>query len=90
MDVKCSAFLGDFFMKSEAVAIRDQRTNIRVVEVKSDAENSEKILGLFEENREDEVFLPRTNNSAKTSSANLFIFSLILTLLFNFCQFMKT
>ena len=46
--MKCSAILGDFFMKSDKIVLTDKRTNIRVVEVKSDSEESGNILGLFD------------------------------------------
>ena len=75
-------------MKSETVVVMDKRTNVRMVEVKSENvhEESEKILGLFEDNsfREEEIFLGGTNaNYKKYLSTNLFIISIILTLLSN-------
>ena len=47
--MKCLAILGDFFMKSDEIVLQDKRTNIRVVEVKSDSEETGKILGLFDD-----------------------------------------
>ena len=81
--VKCSAILGDFFMKSDQIVLLDKRTNIRVVEVKSETEEREKTLGLFDEDsfREEEILSTRTNTSFKTYPVNWFIFSLFLTLL---------
>ena len=96
VELKCTAMLGDFFMKSEIFTARDARTNFRTVEVKSDAlnvVNSEKTLGLFEDNFVDEeVFLTRAQNNFSPSfqARNLYIFSLILTLVLNFCQVGKT
>ena len=82
-------------MKSETVVITDKRTNVRMIEVKSENihEESEKIMGLFEDNsyREEEIFLVGTNsNYKKFLSTNLFSLSLILTLLSNLCQFSQT
>ena len=50
VSLKCSAILGDFFMKSDSITIQDKRTNFRMVEVKSEniQEESEKILSLFQ------------------------------------------
>ena len=95
VELKCSAILGDFFMKSETVTTRDKRTNFRTVEVKSDAlnDNGEKLLGLFEDNSfgDEEIFLTRAqNNFASSAQAKCYIFSLILTLVSNFCQLGKT
>ena len=78
--VKCSAILGDFFMKSDQIVLLDKRTNIRVVEVKSESEESEKIIGLLTE----------TNTSFKTTPQNLFIFSLFSTLISKLCQLGET
>ena len=49
-------------MKSDEIVLQDKRTNIRVVEVKSDSEESGKILGLFDDDsyREEEIFSTRT------------------------------
>ena len=94
VELKCSAILGDFFMRSETVTLQDKRTNVRMVEVKSD--KSEKLLGLFEDNsyREEEIFLTRTSSGGSiythTATTNFLIFPLILTLLLNFCQFTET
>jgi hypothetical protein len=90
--VKCSAILGDFFMKSDEIVLQDKRTNIRVVEVKSDSEESGKILGLFDDDsyREEEIFSTRTNSSFKSTHENLFIFSLFLTLTSKLWQFGET
>lgn len=90
--VKCSAILGDFFMKSDEIVLTDKRTNIRVVEVKSDSEESGKILGLFDDDsyREEEIFSTRTNSSFNTTHENLFIFSLFLTLTSKLWQFGET
>ena len=87
--MKCSAILGDFFMKSDEIVIQDKRTNIRVVEVKSDSEESGKILGLFDDDsyREEEIFLTRTNSSFKTNPELWFIFSLFFTLTSKLYQF---
>ena len=54
--LKCSAILGDFFLKSDQIVLEDRRTNIRVIEVKS--EKSEKILGRIEDDpyREDDIY----------------------------------
>ena len=69
-------------MKSDEIVLQDKRTNIRVVEVKSDSEESGKILGLFDDDsyREEEIFSTRTKSSFKTTRKNLFIFSLFLSL----------
>ena len=91
--MKCSAILGDFFMKSDEIVLPDKRTNIRVVEVKSDrTEESGKILGLFDDDsyREEEIFSTRTNSSFKTTPENWFIFSLFLTLTSKLWQFGET
>ena len=90
--MKCSAILGDFFMKSDEIVLTDKRTNIRVVEVKSDSEESGKILGLFDDDsyREEEIFSTRTNSSFNTTHENLFIFSLFLTLTSKLWQFGET
>ena len=90
--MKCSAILGDFFMKSDEIVLPDKRTNIRVVEVKSDSEESGKILGLFDDDsyREEEIFSTRTNSSFKTTPENWFIFSLFLTLTSKLWQFGET
>ena len=87
MVVKCSAILGDFFMKSDQIALLDKRTNIRGVDVKSESEENANILGLFDEDsyREDGISLTRTNTSFKTTPENLFIFSLFLTLISKLC-----
>ena len=82
-------------MKSERVVIRDKMTKVRMIVVKSEEvqEESEKTLGLFDDNsyREEEIFLAGTNGSYKTfQPTNLFILALILTLLLNFCQFSQT
>ena len=95
VELKCSAILGDFFMKSETVVVMDKRTNVRMVEVKSENvhEESEKILGLFEDNsfREEEIFLGGSNaNCKKYLSTKLFIISIILTLLSNFRRLSQT
>ena len=83
MVVKCSAILGDFFMKSDQIVLLDKRTNIRVVEVKSESEKSEKRLGLFDEDsyREDQIISRRTNTSFKTTSETWLICSLYLSLI---------
>ena len=78
--MKCSAILGDFFMKSDQIVLLDKRTNIRVVEVKSESEESEKIIALLTE----------TNTSFKTTPQNLFIFSLFSTLISKLCQLGET
>ena len=90
--VKCSAILGDFFMKSDQIVLLDKRTNIRVVEVKRESEKSEKRLGLFDEDsyREDQIISRRTNTSFKTTPENLFIFSLFSTLISKLCQLGET
>ena len=81
-------------MRSETVTLQDKRTNVRMVEVKSD--KSEKLLGLFEDNsyREEEIFLTSTSSGGSiythTATTNFRIFPLILTLLLNFCQFTET
>ena len=87
MVVKCSAILGDFFMKSDQIVLLDKRTNIRGVDVKSESEENANILGLFDEDsyREDGISLTRTNTSFKTTPENLFIFSLFLTLISQLC-----
>ena len=82
-------------MKSDSITIQDKRTNFRMIEVKSEniQEESEKILSLFDDNsyREDEIFLTRTNSKSITSiSESLLTFTIILTLLLNFCQFGET
>ena len=63
-----------------------------MVEVKSDKiqEESEKTLGLFDDNsfREEEIFV--TSYAPSQTTTNLFIFPLILTLLLNFCQLSET
>ena len=70
-------------MKSDQIVLLDKRTNIRVVEGESESEESEKILGLFDENsyRKDEISLTRTNISFKTTQENWLIFSIFLTLI---------
>ena len=70
-------------MKSDQIVLLDKRTNIRVVEVKSESEEREKILGLFDEDsyREDDILLSRTNISSKIAPVTWLIFSLFLTLL---------
>ena len=90
--VKCSAILEDFFMKSDERVVQDKRTKIRVVEVKSESEESEKILGLFDDNlhREDTMFPTRTNSSFELTQVNYFIFSIVLTLTSNLWQFGET
>ena len=87
MVVKCSAILGDFFLKSDQIVLLDKRTNIRGVDVKSESEENANILGLFDEDsyREDGISLTRTNTSFKTTPENLFIFSLFLTLISKLC-----
>ena len=82
-------------MKSQTVVITDKRTNVRMVEVKSENihEESEKIMGLFEDNpyREEEIFIVGNNaNYEEFLSTNLFSLSLILTLLLNLCQLSQT
>lgn len=82
-------------MKSETVVVTDKRTNVRMIEVKSENvhEESEKILGLFEDNsfREEEIFLGGTNaNQKKYLSTKLFSISIILTLLSNFTRLSQT
>ena len=79
-------------MKSDEIVLQDKRTNIRVVEVKSDSEESGKILSLFYDDsyREEEIFSTRTNSSFKTTHENLFIFSLFLTLTSKLWQFGET
>ena len=67
-------------MKSDQIVLLDKRTNIRVVEVKSESEESEKIIGLLTE----------TNTSFKTTPQNLFIFSLFSTLISKLCQLGET
>ena len=49
-------------MKSDEIVLQDKRTNIRVVEVKIDNEESGHILGLFYDDsyREEEIFSTRT------------------------------
>ena len=90
--VKCSAILGDFFMKSDQTVLLDKRTNIRVVEVKSESEESEKTLGLFDEdsNREKKIFSTRISSSFKTTSENWLIFSLFSTLISKLWQLGET
>ena len=90
--VKCSAILGDFFMKSDQIVLLDKRTNIRVVEVKSESEESEKTLGLFDEdsNRENKIFSTRISSSFKTTSENWLIFSLFSTLISKLWQLGET
>ena len=68
-------------MKSDQIVLLDKRTNIRVDESEGEIEESEKMLGLFDENsyREDEILLTRTNISFKTAPENWLIFSLFLT-----------
>ena len=59
----------------------------------SSSEESEKIMGLFEDNsyREEEIFLVGTNaNYKKFLSTNLLSLSLILTLLLNLFQLSQT
>ena len=92
MVVKCSAILGDFFMKSDQIVLLDKRTNIRVVEVKSESEESEKTLGLFDEdsNREKKIFSTRISSSFKTTSENWLIFSLFSTLISKLWQLGET
>ena len=78
-------------MKSDEIVIRDKRTNIRVVEVKS--EENEKILGLFDDDtyREDASFFIRTNNSSfETNPTNCLILSLLLTAASPYWQFGQT
>ena len=69
-------------MKSDERVVQDKRTKIRVVEVKSESEESEKILGLFDDDsyREDKMFSTRTNSSFESTQVNYFIFSIVLTL----------
>ena len=67
-------------MKSDQIVLLDKRTNIRVVEVKSESEESEKIIALLTE----------TNTSFKTTPQNLFIFSLFSTLISKLCQLGET
>ena len=91
LELKCTAILGNFFIKSESVLIRDKTTKVRMVEVKSEKVHggSEKTLGLFDDNsyREDEIFLSGTNNSFQIyQTKNLFILAIIITLLVNFRQ----
>ena len=90
--MKCSAILGDFFMKSDQIVLLDKRTNIRVVEVKSESEESEKTLGLFDEdsNREKKIFSTRISSSFKTTSENWLIFSLFSTLISKLWQLGET
>ena len=82
MVLKCSAILGDFFLKSDEIVLTDKRTNIRVVEVKSESEESGKILGLFDDNsyREEEIIFSRNNSSFRSTFSIWLVFSLYLTL----------
>ena len=67
-------------MKSEEIVLEDKRAKIRVVEVKSESEEAGKILGLFEENREEEKYFLRTNScKSVTSFQNALNFLLILS-----------
>ena len=80
-------------MKSDEIVIHDKRTNIRVVEVKSDSKENEKILGLFDDDtyREDASFFIRTNNSSfETNPTNCLILTLLLTLASTHWQFKET
>ena len=92
MVVKCSAILGDFFMKSDQIVLLDKRTNIRVVEVKSESEESEKTLGLFDEdsNMKNKIFSTRISSSLKTTSENWLIFTLFSTLISKLWQLQET
>ena len=95
VELKCTAILGDFFMKSQTVVVTDKRANVRMIEVKSEniPGESEKILGLFEDNsyREEEVFLGGTNaNYKKYLSTKLFTISIIFTLLSNLRRWSRT
>ena len=86
--VKCSAILEDFFMKSDERVVQDKRTKIRVVEVKSESEESEKILGLFDDDsyREDKMFPTRTNSSFESTPVNCFISFIFLIFTSNIWQ----
>ena len=77
-------------MKSDQIVLLDKRTNIRVVEVKSESEEREKILGLFDEDsyREDQIISRRTNTSFKTES--WLVSSLFLPLISRLWQLRKT
>ena len=79
-------------MKSDQIVLLDKRTNIRVVEVKSESEESEKTLGLFDEdsNRENKIFSTRISSSFKTTSENWLIFSLFSTLISKLWQLGET
>ena len=79
-------------MKSDQIVLLDKRTNIRVVEVKSESEESEKTLGLFDEdsNREKKIFSTRISSSFKTTSENWLIFSLFSTLISKLWQLGET
>ena len=95
LELKCTAILGNFFIKSESVLIRDKTTKVRMVEVKSEKVHgeSEKTLGLFDDNsyREEEIFLSGTNDSFNIyQPTDLVILALISTLLLNFAQFSQT
>ena len=61
--LKCSAILGDFFLKSEEIVIQDRRTKFREIEGKSESEPSEKILGLFDENFYRDEDIPQSFSS---------------------------
>ena len=78
--LKCSAILGDFFLKSDQIILEDSRTNIRVIEVKS--EKSEKILGLVEDDpyHENDIYLSESFLSeAFGTRDNLQWFPLVMT-----------
>lgn len=91
LDIKCSAILGDFFMKSDNLVLEDtRRTNVRMVKSGNVAKGTEKTLSLFDDDsyREEEVFLSRSNSVATPfllcSQSSLFIFAPIWTLLLKF------
>ena len=95
MDLKCTAILGNFFMKSDQIRVVDTtRTNFRMVEVKSEnvGDKSEKTLSLFDDTsyRDEDIFSSHQQRTSNDSSSlllgpqNLFIFAPIWTLLLKF------
>ena len=79
-------------MKSDQLVLLDKRTNIRVVEVKSESEESEKTLGLFDDdsNMKNKIFSTRISSSLKTTSENWLIFTLFSTLISKLWQLQET
>ena len=75
--LKCSAILGDFFMKSEGVTLENKRTH-RIKE-KGESEVEGKILGLFDDDSyREERKLQRISSIADVVSTN-FKTNLIVT-----------